>query len=287
MFHYLDAMLQTLLNDSAAPRLVVDAETSFVTPEKSFKPQLTDNAINLFLYEVKENRELRQTAPNRDLRDEPRAIKRAPLRVDCAYMVTAWSKKTGEVGVTESHNLLGQAFYWLSRFPEIPEQYLTAAGLTGQLFDAPTMVAQMDGAKSAGEFWNALGIPPRPYFNLIVTICMDLDQAVEDSIVTTMSSRYLQTEEPSSEEEILLIGGTVRDNAGKPVPNAWVLMEPYDPVRDNEMKVTDKDGHFVIKKAVRGVGFSLRARATGYPETPPRQFDVVPSATGEYDLQFP
>jgi hypothetical protein len=286
MFHYLDLTLENLLNDSAAPSALVDAETSFATPEKSFTPQQADNSINLFLYEVKENRELRQSYPNKDLRNNQGAIKRAPLRVDCAYMVTAWSKKTGEIGVRDSHDLLGKAFYWLSRFPKIPEQLLTAAGLTRQLFDAPTMVAQMDGAKSAGEFWSALGIPPRPYFNLIVTICMDLDQAVEDSIVTTMSSRYLQTGEPSSEEEILLIAGTVRDSAGKSVPNAWVLMEPYDPVRDNEIKVTDKDGHFVFKKAVRGVGFSLRARASGYPETLPRQFDVVPSATGEYDLQF-
>lgn len=290
MFHYLDNTLKNLL-DSAPPDvaddLFVNAHISFDTPEKGFKPTEGDLAINLFLYEVKENRELRQTAPNKVSRNGQAGNRRAPLRVDCAYMVTAWSNITNQDNVANAHNLLGQAFYWLSRFPKIPEKYLTDAGLTGQLFDAPTMVAQMDGAKSAGEFWSALGIPPRPYFNLIVTICMDLDQAVEDSIVTTMSSRYLQTGELSSEEELLLIGGTVRDNAGKPVPNAWVLMEPYDPVRwDNEIKVTDKDGHFVFKKAVRGVGFSLRARASGYPETPPRQFDVVPSATGEYDLQF-
>ncbi len=31
--------------------------------------------------------------------------------------------------------------------------------------DPISEVAQMDGAKSAGEFWHALGIAPRPYFN--------------------------------------------------------------------------------------------------------------------------
>ena len=289
MFHYLDDTLRALL--AAAPStgavdLIQGAEKNFETPKEGFVPKQGDTAINLFLYEVKENRELRQTAPNKVSRNGQAGNRRAPLRVNCAYMVTAWSKKTGEIGVRDSHNLLGQAFYWLSRFPKIPEQYLTDAGLTGQLFDAPTMVAQMDGAKSAGEFWSALGIPPRPYFNLIVTICMDLDQAVEDSIVTTMSSSYLQTGEPLSAEDLLLIGGTVRDNAGKPVPDAWVRLEPLNPAQVMEMQVTDQAGHFIFEKVVRGSGFTLRARASGHSDTPERRFDVVPAVTGEYDLQF-
>jgi|CXWL01.1.fsa_nt_gi hypothetical protein len=290
MFHLLDNTVKNLL-DSAPPDvaddLFVNAHISFDTPEKGFKPTEGDLAINLFLYEVKENRELRQTAPNRVSSNGQGGNRRSPLRVDCAYMVTAWSNISDQDNVANSHNLLGQAFFWLSRFPKIPEKYLSDAGLAGQLFDAPTMVAQMDGAKSAGEFWSALGIPPRPYFNLIVTICMDLDQAVEDSIVTTISSRYLQTGEPSSAEELLLIGGTVRDNAGNPVPDAWVRLEPLNSAQVSEIQVTDQAGHFIFDNAVRGSGFVLTARASGYPETPPRRFDVVPSASGDYDLQFP
>ena len=37
------------------------------------------------------------------------------------------------------------------------------------------MVAQMDPNKNAGDFWFALGIPPRPAFYLVATIAMDLD----------------------------------------------------------------------------------------------------------------
>ncbi|MBX9895597.1 MAG: Pvc16 family protein [Nitrosomonas sp.] len=292
MFHYLDNTLLALLD--AAPStgsvdLIRASEKSFETPEKGNTPDQAETTINLFLYEVKENRELRQTAPNKVSSNGQAGNRRAPLRVDCAYMVTAWSKKTGENGVLESHNLLGQAFYWLSRFPEIPEQYLTDAGMTGQLFDAPTMVAQMDGAKSAGEFWSALGIPPRPYFNLIVTICMDLDQQIESPIVTTITSRYLQTGEPSSAEELLLIGGTVRDKDLNPIPDAWVRFEPstINPSQVSEIKITDQNGRFIFSRAVRGSGFTLQARASGYPETLERSFDVVPSASGDYDLQFP
>ncbi len=37
---------------------------------------------------------------------------------------------------------------------------VTAAAQASQAFDPPTLVAQMDGARSAGEFWQALGIAP-------------------------------------------------------------------------------------------------------------------------------
>ena len=187
LFNLLDDTLRSLLDaapPSAAGVHFGTADISFETPEKGFAPRQGDLAINLFLYEVKENRELRQTMPDRDAMNGQAIRRRAPLRVDCSYMVTAWSNIQNQNNVANAHKLLGQAFNWLSRFPVIPDRYVQAGGLTGQLYAPPTMVAQMDGAKSAGEFWSALGVPPRPYFNLIVTICMDLDQSVEDSIVT-------------------------------------------------------------------------------------------------------
>lgn len=276
MFNYLDTTLENLLNDSAAPRVVVDAEASFATPEKTFTPHHADNAISLFLYEVKENRELRDPEPITERLNGLSVQRRPPLRVDCAYMVTAWSKKTGAVGVAETHKLLGQAFNWLSRFPTIPEHYF-ASGMPAQAFPPPAMVAQMDGAKSAGEFWSALGIAPRPYFNLIVTICMDLDRAVEDSIVTTISSKY-QENDPSGAEERIMVGGTVKDVQGNYVADAWVRIEPQ-----GETQVTDARGRFIFDRVFRGQAVTLRARAQGYQEAS-RSFAELPSFTGEYDL---
>lgn len=292
MFHYLDETLNKLLNDEAlkvAPlkaafQILFDAEVSFSTPEKEYAPQQGDMAINLFLYEVKENRELRDPQPISD-RANGQGVRRRPLlRVDCAYMVTAWSNITNQNNVANAHKLLGQAFNWLSRFPTIPERYFPQPnptldpGMPHQLFLPPTMVAQMDGAKSAGEFWHALGIPPRPYFNLIVTICMDLDLQIEDSIVTTLSSNYQSGQEGTSEER-LIIGGTVRDKYGNIVPDAWVRLEPL-----NKTQVTDASGRFIFENVSRRGGLTLRARASGHPEA--ERPVEIPSVTGEYDLKF-
>lgn len=276
MFHLLDATLDKLLNDGAAPPMVVAAEVSFVTPEKGFTPPHQDLAINLFLYDVKENRELRQVPPFVEQKNGISINHSPPLRVDCAYLITAWSKKSGAIGVSDSHALLGEAFRWLSRFPVIPEHCI-AQGMPPQLFSPPSMVAQMDGAKSAGEFWHALGIPPRPYFNLIVTVCMDLDRMVEDALVTTVSTAY-QKNDPNGMEERMIIGGTVRDGLGMAVPDAWVRIDPL-----GDTQVTNAEGQFVFDRVVRGQAVTLRVRARGYQEAS-RSFAEVPSFTGEYDL---
>ena len=179
MFHLLNDTLRNLL-DAAPPngadKLFENAYISFETPEKGFAPKQGDVAINLFLYEVRENRELRQPGPNRDVMNGQSVLRqRAPLRLDCAYMVTAWSNIQNADNVANSHRLLGQAFVrWLSASPPFPRIFPATdivpppgtPGMPHQPFPPPTMVAQMDGAKSAGDFWYALGILPRPYFNL-------------------------------------------------------------------------------------------------------------------------
>jgi len=259
----------------------------FVAPDSTYPTNLQRTSINLFLYEVKENRELRSPLPTIQPLNGRTARRRAPLRVDCSYMVTTWSKAAVEPD-RDGHNLLGQTLNWLSRFPTIPERFFPQPnlpidpGMPHQPFAPPTMVAQMDGAKSAGEFWHALGIPPRPYFNLIVTISMALDQSVDDSIVTTVTSRYTPST-PASAEELMMIGGTVRDGSGNPVADAWVRLESVNPLALSQTQATDAQGRFIFDRVAKGTGYTLRARAQGHAESQVPNLEV-PSLSGKYDL---
>lgn len=177
MFQDLDLTLKGILGDAKPPAELRGAQPSFLTPERGYAP--SENTVNLFLYDVKENRELRDPVPIVEQKGEAFIRRRPPLRVDCSYLVTAWSTAEKEVKVKEEHELLGAAFLWLSRFPTIPEEYLTGT-LADQPFPPPTLVAQMDGTRNTAEFWSALGIPPRPCFNLVVTIAMDLGVEVPE-----------------------------------------------------------------------------------------------------------
>src|SRR5215510_15651622 len=216
MFQDLDKTIEKILDDEGAPAELKAAQVSFITPDKNFT--LAGPTVNLFLYEVKENRDLRDPTPIIEKIGASFVRKEPPLRVDCSYIVTAWSNATGEVRVAEEHNLLAQALLWLSRFPTIPSDKLQGK-LANQLYPPPTMVAQMDPNTNAGDFWFALGIPPRPAFYLVVTIAMDLDLTVKGPLVTTRFTN-VDAGAGADEEQWAQIGGRVATAGGEGIADA-------------------------------------------------------------------
>ena len=279
MLQDLDATLKTLLDDAGAPQVVRDAEVSFKTPDKSFTPDKP--TVDLFLYEVKENRELRDPEPLVERVGGTFVRRRPPLRVDCSYLVTAWVKDSGEDEIRKEHELLSSSLAWLSRFPTIPVPFLTDA-MAGQPFPPPTLVAQTDGAQNSGEFWTALGIPPRSYFNLVVTIAVPLGvQVPEGPPVVTKDMRLLVKDEPTSEERWFQIGGTVRRAAAPkpPVPGATVVL-----VETGDTRTTDALGRFSFSPLAAGA-FNLKVTAAGFAEK--TRAVVVPGAAADaYDVEL-
>src|SRR5262245_32285484 len=158
MFQDLDSTLKAILDDPVAPVDLRNADVSFEVPDKNFRP--SQATVNLFFYEMKENRTLRDPAPIYVLEGGQYVRRQPPLRVDCSYLVTAWSNQDCALKVIEEHKLLGQALAWLGRFDTIPESYFQGA-LVDQPYPPPAMVAQMEGKQNTNDFWTAIGIPPR------------------------------------------------------------------------------------------------------------------------------
>ncbi len=287
MFQDLDLTIEKLLHDSQAPAELKSADVVFETPKKGYVSG-TKADVNLFLYEVKENRALRDPVPFVTQANNEYTKKMPPLRVDCSYLVTTWSNDKQHQIVSYEHMLLGKTLAWLSSFPTIPETYITAGGLSGQIYAPPTMVAQLDGGRNMGEFWSALGIPPRPYFNLVVTITMDLNSIIARSTaVTTLTTGYQQGNVIASAEDRVIVGGRVLDATNgsiKPVVGAWVQLEtlanePLQTMKTNEL------GQFVFASIHQGQKYVLRANVTGLGSKSP--VVDVPSSSGEYDIVFP
>ena len=281
MFNDLDSTLARLLLDAPSSELpqLRNADISFQTPDFSFTP--AQDTVDLFLYEVKENRELRDPTPVDERVGTGFVRHAAPLRIDCSYIATTWGAgAAGPARVAAEHRLLGQALIWLSRFPTIPDRYLQGV-LTSPLrsYPLPTMVAQVDPNQHAGDFWTAMGIAPRPAFYLVVTTELPLGPPDEGPLVTTADADYLQAGQPASREEWISFGGQVRDAGGAPVPGSSVRLDPT-----GRLETTDADGHFRFDKVSAG-GYTLRARAPGHPDV--SRAIEVPEPSGEYDVQFP
>jgi hypothetical protein len=275
MFQDLDTTLRAMLDDAAAPPQLREADVSFETPDKNYASSYL--TVNLFLHAVKENRELRDPEPIRVFENGQYKRRQPPLRVDCEYLVTAWSNQTGALKVAEEHQLLGQALGWLSRFDTIPESYFRGA-LIGQPFPPPTLVAQMEGKQSLGDFWSALGIPPRPTFTLVVTIALEL--AVEHPVgpaVITHEVRLGLTD--GSLESAFLIAGLVQAAASDAlIVNASVTIEELA-----RTVQTDALGRYRFTGLEAGT-YTLRAAAAGFqvkvtvvqvPVAAPGAFHVV------------
>lgn len=259
MFDDLDATLKAVLDDASAPADLLAAEVSFDTPDKDFKPALA--TINLFLHEVSENRMLR---------DEARVITKTPdgytsrlpsLRVDCTYLTTAWSAKTGGLKAAEEHRLLGQALQWLSRWPLIDERFLRGALRTPpQPFPLSTAVAQSTEGRSASEFWSALGIPPRPAFGVTVTITAEPFDEVEPFRPPHDVHLY-STPIPFAE-----LAGRVLDSTLAPVAAASVSV-----VGTGVTVTSGPDGRFVVP----GLPFGTYTLAVQPPGGAGEQVDVT------------
>src|ERR1043165_3516036 len=96
MIDDLDRTVEELLKRELPPALVAQVAVSFAAPDSEFPPSaVTLPAIDFFLYDIRENMELRNRGWIVERQLDGTAIKhRSPVRIDCSYLVTAWSSES-------------------------------------------------------------------------------------------------------------------------------------------------------------------------------------------------
>lgn len=171
MLHDLDTTLRALLKAELPADLASTVYITFgppVSSEISTSNKLP--AINLFLYDIKEDTSRRTLRPETIRQPDGRVVREwPPAIVDCHYLITAWSGAEGESRDLDEHRLLGEAMKALLHHRQIPEQCLAGElRAPGRLVTAWLM--QSDRVKSVGEFWQALGGKPRAALSYMVTI---------------------------------------------------------------------------------------------------------------------
>lgn len=177
MLDDLDSTLEQLLTREL-PDLQRSSETnvaiSFEIPiDIKQKP-----AINLFLYDVRENMDLRSSEWSVQRRDNGTAVKkRPPARVDCSYLITAWASSDDP---QQEHHILGEVMKVLLRYRTLPEAILQGS-LKGQERLPVAVGLRSNYLQSLGEFWQAIGGKPKAALNYTVTISVPVDEETEES----------------------------------------------------------------------------------------------------------
>ncbi|MCC2959344.1 DUF4255 domain-containing protein [Massilia sp. IC2-278] len=185
MIYDLDKTLSTLLLRELREEFVDQVEISFAAPDDAFPPQsVTLPAIDLFLYDLRENLELRESEAWVERAGDATALSRpAPVRVDASYLITAWPRPTVTDPAKDEHHLLGEVMRALLRHRALPQDVLQGE-LLGQALPPPVAMLQPGRLQSVGEFWQALGGKPKAALNYTVTLALEAGPARPVKLVT-------------------------------------------------------------------------------------------------------
>lgn len=195
MIDDLDRTLETLLKRELPADLVSQVTITFATPDDHFPPPSVKlPAIDLFLYDVRENRDLRTSEWRVERRIDGTAVRRPPIvRVDCSYLVTAWASTSSMSPWRDEHRMLGEVMKALLRHATIPPAVLQG-GLQGQEPPLPAATLQPGRLQSLAEFWQALGGKPKATLSYTVTMGVDAGLPVEAVRPVLSTTIGLQTE---------------------------------------------------------------------------------------------
>ena len=284
MIRDLSLTLQAILDDPALaanfPELAA-AQIVFDRPAESFNP--TPTTIDLFLYDIRENMELRSNEPTLKRLNGQVEIQRPPLRVACSYLITAWPVGGTDL-VLQEHRLLSQVLQVLSRHPQIPTAFLKGK-LLGQEPPLPMMTAQTDGLKEPAEFWTAIGNKLRPSLTVTITIGMEVFAPLAAPVVITDEVRLGERTAPDAEEISLptrqiffRIGGRVIDAGNAPVADARITL-----VGTGFATRTETDGNYTLGSIPAGT-YTVRVQSGA--TTKDVTVAIPVSAGSNYDVQL-
>ncbi len=241
-----------------------DIDISFDQPTGEWAGSLTRPTINCYLYDIRENVELR----SRDWKVErENGISRRvmdPLRIDLSYIVTVWTRN-----IEDEHRLLWRVLHTLAA-----QKSILAADAEGALlrqpYNMPTKVAlPSEAIRNLPDLWGVMENQLRPAINYVITVALDIGEMIEAPIVTTarfdvgpyttmkrVDGQPIPARTEAVVDSLFHVGG--RLFRGKtPAANASISMvdHPFE-------VISDADGRYVFASIPPG-DYTLRIQTDG------------------------
>ncbi|MGH2841563.1 MAG: Pvc16 family protein [Solirubrobacteraceae bacterium] len=246
MFSDLDESLRALLKRELERHGFEGVQIAFDAPARDWSSALTTPCVDLFLYDVREAKDLRDRTWREERGNGAARMDRPPLRIECSYAVTAWTRV-----VEDEHRLLSQVLAILNAFQELPRETLAGALADpgSQRFAITSRIGVPSGDGRA-DFWSAVGGQYKVSLDYIVTLACEPGVAVQGGPeVRTQTLRVGDRDLTSSRsfEELHRSGGIVRDPEGRPLANVWVALPDA-----GAFTATGPDGRFAFERVNAG-----------------------------------
>ncbi|MBE0480414.1 MAG: DUF4255 domain-containing protein [Dehalococcoidia bacterium] len=214
-----------------------EVDISFDMPDRQWSASISKPTVNVYLYDIHENRELRDNEWTVSHDKGMATRKKTPMRVDLSYLVTVWTND-----MLDQHRLLSHLLAVLFRHKQFPEEAL-AGSLKDMDWPIRTQTAQPDGVlRNTSDFWSALDNQLKPSINYVVTLPIDLGMMETAPEVRTKVFKFSDGE--STEEDIQINGIVYRKGKrDQIVPDAVVA------VKELQMTATtDKEGNYAFAR---------------------------------------
>ena len=249
-----------------------EVDICFDMPGQEWSAGITKPTINFYLYDIRENHDLRLYDWEIERNEDKTATKRRlPIRVDMTYLITVWTS-----AVDDEHRLLWYVLSTLVRYPTIPTDVFQGE-LAGTELLLCTLVAQPDGPlRNPADFWASLDNRLKASINFVVTVPLDPDMQFSAPVVSTRVLGVRGKEQAEAEERLQVRG--VLHEKGKPaqvIASATLLLEEA-----GRTAVTDEEGRYAFTKLSRGT-YTLKVQPPDRKEK--EMVLTVPSLS--YDIE--
>lgn len=189
MISFMDGAIEDFLREKAS---LTNIDISFEIPTKEWSSGLDKN-INLYLFDIRENTELRknkwETVSNSD---GTITQQKPPARIDLFYIITAYNS----TNILVEHHLLSKILAVVHDYSFIPEDPYLIDNLTGisPIPEIPIEAVHPKFLDEQGGFqlWSAIDQYLKPAIYIKVTIPIDLQKEITATSVLTKMMKYGQ-----------------------------------------------------------------------------------------------
>jgi Pvc16 N-terminal domain/Carboxypeptidase regulatory-like domain len=255
-----------------------EVDISFEAPTRERLDRLVRPTVSLFLFDMVENTEMRQSSFPVTRTSEFAERRMPPRRMDLRYLVSALTSE-----IEDEHRLLWRVLAILMKHSQLPDALLPEE-LRGE-YPLTARTNPTDEGRRLMDVWSGLGVPPRPAIYYVVTAPLDLDVTVRSPLVLTRTVRYRRLAagadagagEQETSDAINGIGSVVRSKGGEPVGGVSIAVEGSG----REAVMTNAAGEYLLPEVPEG---AVRLRVTP-PGGKARMVTMtVPSASYEITL---
>ena len=165
MLQDVDDSIRAFLRTRA--RITNDIDIVFDAPTKDWAARRNAPALDVFLYDIRENLDRRQALMEDSRADDGRVSRRPyPTRwYNLSYLITAWTQRP-----EDEHRILGSALGGFLETHALPQDVLAGALATMERQVFLTIARPLAQERSISDIWSALGGELKPSLDLVLVV---------------------------------------------------------------------------------------------------------------------